>query len=86
MDNFDRIWGIILQVIPMALSLGTLVVGAINKPDVSTTWGKIAYIIGRVFSVTTFRDAGAQQGFEFKLPVLQSADPKLTPQVDNAAK
>jgi hypothetical protein len=42
-------------------------------------------IIGRIFSLSTYKDAGAVQGFEMKLP-LQSAAPKLNPEVDNANK
>lgn len=86
MDSFDRIFEIIVQVVPMAMALVTLIVGAVNKPNVSTTWGKVQYIIGRIFSLTTYKNAGAKQGYEFKLPVLESADPVLTEEVDNAAK
>ena len=76
MDNFDRIWAIVAVAVPMAMGLVTLIVQAVNKPNVSTTWGKIQLIVSRVFSFSTHRDAGNKVGFEFKLPVVQSAAPK----------
>ena len=82
MENFDRIFALIATVIPLLMGMVTLIVQAINKPDVTTTWGKVQYIIGRIFSLSTFKNAGAVKGFEMKLP-LQSAAPKLNPEVDN---
>ncbi len=76
MENFDRIWGLVAVAVPMAMGLVSIIVAAVNKPNISTTWGKIQLIIGRVFSFSTYGNAGNKQGFEFKLPVIQSADPR----------
>ena len=85
MENFDRIWALVATVLPLLVGLVTLIVQAVNKPDVTTTWGKVQYILGRIFSLSTFKNAGAVKGFEMKLP-LQSADPVLNPEVDNAQR
>jgi len=85
MENFERIWALVLTTVPLVMAVVTLVVQAINKPSATTTWGKIQLIISRLFSLSTYKDAGAVKGFEMKLP-LQSATPKLNPEVDNAKK
>jgi hypothetical protein len=76
MENFDRIWGLVAVIIPLVMGVVTIVVQAIDKPNVTTMWGKAQLIIGRVFSFSTFRNAGNQEGFEAKLPLLQTANRK----------
>lgn len=75
-ENFNRIWGVIATAVPIGMAFTTLIIQAINKPNVTTTWGKVQLIIGRVFSFSTYNDAGKKAGFEFKLPVVQSAAPE----------
>ena len=74
MEQFDKIWGIIAAVIPMAMGIATLVVNATETPKDNEIVGKIALIIGRVFSFSTFRDENGKANLS--LPVLQSAKPK----------
>jgi len=85
MERFDEIWALVATAVPLVMGVVTLIVQALNKPDVTTMWGKIQAIIARIFSFSTYKDAGAVRGFEAKLP-LQSATPKLNPEVDNALK
>jgi hypothetical protein len=85
MENFERIMAIVASTLPLVLGVVTLVVQAVNKPDVTTKWGQVQLIIARIFSLSTFKNGGAVKGFEMKLP-LQSATPKLNPEVDNAVK
>ena len=74
MDGFDSIWSIVATVVPMIMGIVTLVVTATPTPKDDTYWGKIALVIGRVFSFTTYQ--GADGKINASLPVLGSAKPK----------
>jgi hypothetical protein len=74
MEQFDKIWGIIAAVIPMAMGIATLVVNATETPRDNEIVGKIALIIGRIFSFSSFRDKDGKANIS--IPVLQSAKPK----------
>jgi len=74
MEQFDKIWGIIAAVIPMAMGIATLIVNATETPKDNEIVGKIALVIGRIFSFSTFKDANGKANLS--LPVLQSARPK----------
>ena len=75
MEQFDKIWGIVAVVIPMLVSMATLIVNATETPKDNEIVGKIALIIGRIFSFSTFRDPETGKA-NVSVPVLQSAKPK----------
>lgn len=75
MEQFDKVWGIVAVVVPMLVSMATLIVNATETPKDNEIVGKIALIIGRIFSFSTFRDPATGKA-NVSLPVVGSAKPK----------
>lgn len=75
MEQFDKIWGIVAAVVPMLMGIATLIVNATETPKDNEIMGKIALIIGRVFSFSTFKDPATGKA-NVSVPVLGSAKPK----------
>jgi hypothetical protein len=74
MENFDKVIDILVIIIPTIMATATLIVNATPSPRDDEIMGKIAYIVGRLFSFSTFK--GEDGKANLSLPVVQSAKPK----------
>ena len=74
MDQFDNIWGIITAAIMAVVPIVTLIVQATPTPKDDNIWGKIALVLGRIFSAKSYQ--GADGKSKISVPVIQSAKPK----------
>ena len=73
-ENFDKIWGIIITAVMAVVPIVTLIVQATPTPKDDNIWGKIALVLGRVFSAKSYQ--GADGKSKISVPVIQSAKPK----------
>lgn len=60
MENFDNIWAIIGAALAAIIPVITLIVNQVASPKGNTIWSKIAIIIARIFSLSTFEDASGK--------------------------
>jgi len=74
MDQFDNIWGIITAAIMAVVPIVTLIVQATPTPKDDNIWGKIALVLGRIFSAKSFE--GKDGKSKISVPIIQSAKPK----------
>lgn len=75
MERFDEIWGYLLVIFPIVIALISAVVQMTPTDKDNLWWGKVAAIIGRIFSVKEQIDPNTGKS-AWKLPVVQSAVPK----------
>jgi len=75
MSMFDTVWGYLLILVPIVMGLVSAVVQMTPTTRDDEVWGKVASIIGRVFSVKEQIDPNTGKS-SWKLPVVQSAVPK----------
>lgn len=75
MENFDNIWGIIVSAILAIVPIVTLIVQSTPSPKDDEIWGKIALVLGRLFSAKSFADPVTGKS-NISVPILQSAKPK----------
>jgi hypothetical protein len=75
MEQFDKVWDILVVVIPMVMSIATLITAATESPKDDEVLGKIAYFISRIFSFSTYKSPTTGKA-KVSLPVVGSAKPK----------
>lgn len=74
MDNFENIWGIIGAAMAAVIPVITLIVSQVASPRGNTIWTKMAVILVRIFSLSTFADKDGKSNAS--LPVVGSPTPK----------
>ena len=72
-ENFNNVWGILVGAIAAVVPIVTMIVQATPTPKDDNIWGKIALVLGRVFSAKSYQ--GEDGKSKISVPIIQSAKP-----------